>query len=354
LILENSTATAEDIAFRFVSRDGASSKGVLARVSVEPLSEPDRAIRLTSLTPFQALVSADRACYLETPKLYVPGYEAMVDGVATPLARSPDGLVAIPLSRGEHSVSMPYVGSRVLRLSFYGSASAWLVLLGAFGAFAFQRERTMVHATRMLPGIGAVLTRGKSRMPIYARASVGVAVVAAATGLWIRSERSARERLGGAQLQIRLPWPAFGASEPLLTTGLPGAGDFYYITYLDGRHVSIGHDKWNYGGARSGPIAVDYSEIQDVEIGFGSDGLATSAKAHGEVAAGSRPPMPRLFVKWNGVTVISEDASAYPSGASDVTFGVNNIGGSTVLGHFSGEILKMVRVRSGQAQLGGN
>ena len=349
LILENSTAAAEDISLRFVSRDGANAKGVLARVSIEPVSEADRAIRLTSLTPFQALVTAERACYLETPKLYVPGYEAFVDGVATPLARSPDGLVAVPLGKGEHSVRIPYVGSRLLRLSFYASASAWLVLLGAVGAFAFKSERTIVRWAGMVPRIGVALTRGLTWKPIHARAFVGMAVLAAATGLWFRSGLFPRGRFGGAQLEFRLPWPAFGASEPLLTTGRPGAGDFYYITYLDGRHVSIGHDKWGYGGAQSRPITVDYDGIQHVEVGFDPDALAGPSKEHRDAAKG-----PRLFVKWNGVTVLSEDASAYPSRDGDATFGENTIGGSTVRGHFSGEILKVVRVRPGQAPLGGD
>jgi hypothetical protein len=135
-------------------------------------------------------------------------------------------------------------------------------------------------------------------------------------------------------MEIKLPWPAFGKSEPLVTTGRPGAGDFIYVTYVDGRHVSLGHDKWGYGGARSGPIAVDYDWPQEVEIGLsslGPDAMAVSGR-------------PGLFIKWNGVTVFSEDAAAYPARPNEVTFGENMIGGSTTLRHFSGTIVSVARV----------
>ena len=40
--------------------------------------------------------------------------------------------------------------------------------------------------------------------------------------------------------------------------------------YVDGRHVTVGHDKWKFGGAISAPILVDYDQPQNVEIRLSS------------------------------------------------------------------------------------
>lgn len=325
LFLENSTKKPEEISFRFAGPSGAGNGVEFARIQVEPLGAEDRAVRVVSETPFRALVTADRDSYLETPRLFLPGYSASVDGAEAPIARSREGLVAIPLGRGEHDVRLAYPGSRLLRWSYYGSATAWLLLLVAVGAFCLRGEpfpEAWVPAVRRLPLISASL--------------LSAALVVIAIGFLSRPGVFARAGHGAVHMSIRLPWPEFGRTEPLVTSGRTGAGDFIYITYVDGGHVIVGHDKWNFGGARSGPIAVDYDKTQEVEIGMTS--------LYGDAARDAHLSDPRLFVSWNGVQVLSEDVAAYPSAPNEVSVGENAIGGSSALPHFSGEVLSVARV----------
>ncbi len=341
LILENSTDAPETASFRFLGRDGGDA---FARVSVEPLAENERAIRLASLTPFHAFITADRDCYLETPKLFVPGYRAYVDNVPTVFWRSTNGLIIIPLGKGEHEVTLAYVGSRVLRWSYFGAAAAWLAVLSMIGVYASEGARDIEHWVVALGRSLAVSRRRAIRRLFSAPAALVLFVLAVAAALGLEFGRSLPAATGELHMVIKLPRPDFGRSEPLVTTGRPGAGDFIYVTYLDGAHVLVGHDKWNFGGLKSGPIAVDYEGIQNVEIGLGS----LYPEPSGSKEANSTEPelrdlRNRVFVKWNGVLVLSEVAAAYPTSPSEVTVGANTIGGSTTLSHFSGDILSLSR-----------
>jgi hypothetical protein len=326
LIVENTTRVAEEIRFQFIGRGGGGDGDVFARVSIEPLSEADRAIRLESLTPFHALVSAERDGYLETPQLYVPGYSASVDGAPATLARSPNGLVEVPLSAGEHDVSVVYVGSRLLRLSYFGSASAWLALLGIVSSYALGSGGTPAGPLARELQTWALSAWNRK----YGRPALGSLVLAIAAGIWWHGRPAAGGDYGIIHLMIKLPTSGAGRTEPLVTTGHAGAGDFVYLTYLDGGHVAVGHDKWNYGGGKSGPIAVSFAMPQRIEISLGS------------LYPGSGGPK-RVIVKWNGAVVYSEEAAAYPSKPSEVTVGQNAIGGSTTQPRFTGEILDVSR-----------
>jgi hypothetical protein len=330
LMVENSTGDADELSFAFIGRDDAAASDIFARVSAEPLSEGERTIRLDSLTPFHAFVSADRSCYLETPKLFIPGYGAVVDGSPTGIVRSANGLVAVPLAKGEHDVSLAYFGGPLLRWSYAASASAWLALLALVGAYALRVEGLPVPAAARDFSLKIASVRNRTWGKKCAYAVLGIAAAAAATVAWVASGAFSTAPHGSVHLIIKLPLKAAGQSEPLLTTGRTGAGDFIYVTYVDGGHVVVGHDKWSIGGARSAPIAVDFQEPQKVEISMNSLNL----DPHGPG---------RVFVRWNGVLVFSETADAYPSLPSEVTVGENAIGGSTTLPHFSGEILGVSR-----------
>jgi hypothetical protein len=175
-----------------------------------------------------------------------------------------------------------------------------------------------------------------ARRPLLKWALVAAAVLVCGALLWVRIGGPGHPRYGGVRMVLRLPGPLKGQSEPLLTTGHAGAGDFIYVTYVDGRHVIVGHDKWDFGGKRSGPITVDYQEPQTVEIRM--DSLYPSTAAEGEARAGHG-----VSVKWNGVLVLSEASPAYPSKPEEITVGENAIGGSSTLRRFSGQILSVAR-----------
>ena len=123
---------------------------------------------------------------------------------------------------------------------------------------------------------------------------------------------------------LMLPWAKQGTAEPLVTTGRSGAGDIVYLKYLGGGPVAEGHDKWGNGGAISGPIDVDATQPQTVDISMGSLGGG-----------------PGVHVSLNGKEVLSDALGTYPRDpASKTEIGANRIGGSTCQELFTGRILE--------------
>ena len=54
-----------------------------------------------------------------------------------------------------------------------------------------------------------------------------------------------------ARLSVRFPSGHPGVSEPLVSTGIPGAGDLLFVTYVGSDHVQFGHDNM---GAHPSPL----------------------------------------------------------------------------------------------------
>jgi hypothetical protein len=143
---------------------------------------------------------------------------------------------------------------------------------------------------------------------------------------------------GMATLVVTFPLNKTGRQEPLLTSGVTGAGDFIYVIYADEHHVRLGFDHWNGGGVISDPIAVDYHEPHEIWI--------STLPLYPDIAGKSGPPAlgqadlerlrSRVRVALDGTTVISSATSAYPSSPYQVTAGTNQIGGSSADPLFSG------------------
>jgi hypothetical protein len=339
LILGNSTDTAEDAVFSFVAPGG---EVLGARVLAAPIVPDDLVIRVGSWTPFSAAVTADRACFLETPKLFVPGYQALVDHAPEAVIKSANGLVTVAVPRGEHLVQIAYRGSAALRASYYVSMAGWLAVLGFVGVLAFHLEGPLGSWIGLRrPSLDA--DRWLRRGLVGAAALIALALATAVGARWRRTAGLPHE-FGRLQIVLKLPFMKLGQNEPLLATGVNGRGDLIYVTYLDGGHVQVAHDKWNFGGAKSGPIAVDYTRAQTVEIDLGS--------LYPDSAAASSPGIPDkdrrelkggLSVKWNGQTVLAESVDAYPATPAEVQVGKNSIGASTAAKDFSGTILSVSR-----------
>jgi hypothetical protein len=326
LVLENSTAAPEHVSLVFLRRSGNRPGVRFGRVSVEPLAESTRAVRLDSLVPLHVHVSAGAGGYLESPRLFVPGYRAIVDGRPAPVWKSSSGLVAVHLDRGEHDVILAYPGGRLLRWTFFGTAFAWLVAIGAVGNQEFI-NRSIAPAVRAARRnlLGRIRDRGRPGWAAWFPPALGVVALAAFLAWYGPSAPAAP---AGYRLVLRLPFVVPGATEPLLTSGRPGAGDFIYVTYIDGTHLVVGHDKWNFGGARSRPFVVDPERDQTLEVDLG-----------GGTPAGARGPVRPVTVRWNGTLLFTDPLGSYPAKPGEVTVGTNLIGGSTTSSRFSGEIL---------------
>jgi hypothetical protein len=141
-------------------------------------------------------------------------------------------------------------------------------------------------------------------------------------------------------LVVTFPSGKPGRHEPLLTSGVTGAGDLIYVIYEDDHHVRLGFDHWNGNALISDPIAVDYLSPHEIWI--------SSGPLYPDISPNPTPPgltgvdlarlRSRVRVALDGKTVILSASPAYPSLPSQVTVGVNDIGGSTADPAFSGII----------------
>lgn len=84
---------------------------------------------VTGWTPFQARASTAAPSWLETPRMYIDGYRANVNGNPVEVRRSPSGLVMTPIPAGSSKVTIDYPGPWPLRFAFYLSLSAWIGVL---------------------------------------------------------------------------------------------------------------------------------------------------------------------------------------------------------------------------------
>jgi hypothetical protein len=113
-----------------------------ATLRVRPWLPDEQVVRILSLIPAQIEVEADRAEWLESPKFWIPGYRARVDGRPEAIVRSGLGLVAVAVPKGIHRIEITYRGPWLLCTAYAVSLAAWLSVLGAvIGGWVTQRGR---------------------------------------------------------------------------------------------------------------------------------------------------------------------------------------------------------------------
>jgi hypothetical protein len=150
---------------------------------------------------------------------------------------------------------------------------------------------------------------------------------------------TAPKALGPVDLAIRFPIGREGASEPIVTTGRTGAGDFVYARYLSGGRVIFGFDHWGIFGAEGDPVALDYSVTHRLEVRM------ASLFSPRDLTGGKRrmTPANRVEVRLDGRVVLQSQSRCYPTGLEDIRIGANAIGGSTAGPKFTGQILSVRR-----------
>jgi hypothetical protein len=84
---------------------------------------------VTAYVPFQVKVRASGPALLETPRMYLPGYRASVDGSPVGVTRSEDGLVVVPVPPGTHVVTVWLSPPTPLIVSYWLAGAAWAAIL---------------------------------------------------------------------------------------------------------------------------------------------------------------------------------------------------------------------------------
>ncbi len=145
---------------------------------------------------------------------------------------------------------------------------------------------------------------------------------------------------GPVTFTLRLPerFPASGLAEPLLTSGVTGAGDFLNVVYQGDAGIQIGYDRWGYGAFVSEVFPVQAGQELTVHLSAGflfPPDWSPSAGDPASLAALNG----RVVVVVDGRIVLDREAASHLARSDQVTVGVNRIGGSTASERFSGDII---------------
>jgi hypothetical protein len=164
----------------------------------------------------------------------------------------------------------------------------------------------------------------RRRLPAWC---VGVAafVVLAVVGFWNYYPPLA-ERL---QLAVTFDSPRAGGSEPLIVTGKWGTAEFVYVKYLDEQTAVFGYDVWGHGGPTSAPVRIERGKRHTLEVQLPALTLVTGAVDR---------VSDRMWLKFDGATVLETGAGFRMRGPQRLWFGLNPVGGSSCGKEFSGQL----------------
>lgn len=95
-------------------------------------------IKTESMIPLSIRLNAPQSGFLETPRVFIPGYVATVNGVPAPVVPTPERLLSVPVPAGPVTVVVSYVGPAILRASFWVSLAGF-ALLPLLGTWAWHR-----------------------------------------------------------------------------------------------------------------------------------------------------------------------------------------------------------------------
>ena len=131
---------------------------------IEPSNFP---VELEGYLPLSGRVQAGEAVWLETPRRFIPGYVASIDGRPAQVANSPEGSVMIETPAGDHEFRLRYSGTPLLLAAFWASfLTGSLITVSALGWFGIQAVRQI----RSRRPTGSSAARASTPAPGLARA----------------------------------------------------------------------------------------------------------------------------------------------------------------------------------------
>jgi hypothetical protein len=134
----------ETIGFRYIY-DAVPTQPVpanFARLYLQTYTIDRLPVKVSAWMPYRATTTvAVAGAWLETPRMYIPGYAATVNGRKTKVSPSPNGQVAVLLQPGENDVVLRYPGPWILRLSYWIALLTWATVGGILIRRAVLRWR---------------------------------------------------------------------------------------------------------------------------------------------------------------------------------------------------------------------
>jgi hypothetical protein len=133
----------DEVTLRFIPTAPGARAGDFAdfgQFTLAPIDFDHAPVVITSLLPFRATVRSGADGWLETPRMFMPGYTATVDLRPASVSSSPAGLAMVPVPAGLHRVELRYPGPGLLRLSYWAALAAWTGLLVLAGSRLLARR----------------------------------------------------------------------------------------------------------------------------------------------------------------------------------------------------------------------
>ncbi|HEY1793744.1 MAG TPA: hypothetical protein VGG34_12565 [Opitutaceae bacterium] len=306
-----------------------------AEVSLREVDLDRLPVHLSNLIPMRFEVNAPQGgLTVETPRRYIPGYQAIVNGVPCTAIQSPDGNVMVPVPTGRSTIELECIGPHYLVVAFWVSASSWLLFL------LWRLTGSWVPVN--VPIAAASFARFSGRH--WATSAFAVAIVAAAIicAVWYRRRERYLKAVGPLAIDFRLPYGMPGKSQPLLTTGIFGAAAVIYVHMVDERHILFGVDVWG-TLTLTPPIELDYSRIHTLVV---SDS-ALFPTGHPALAHLSKDELAKLrnqmCIELDGQEIFQKSLFAYDTTPAQVLVGTTPFASNTDP-TFYGQILRVRRL----------
>jgi hypothetical protein len=155
-------------------------------------------------------------------------------------------------------------------------------------------------------------------------------------GAMARALTSAPGRAGRLIMLVDFPGPEVATGQPLIVTGVNGAGDLIFVQRVDSWRVRFGLDHWG-GGARYGePVEIRPGYTYRLEIAMDSLWPRDEPRP--------APERGHVRVTLDGREVLSLESSCHPAAPDQVFIGRNPIGGTSCRPQFEGDILYVRRL----------
>jgi hypothetical protein len=94
--------------------------------------DPDQLpVSVKSWMPYRLVVNSPEPAYLETPRLWLGGYRAKINGQTVPVERSPDNLAMFSVPAGSSDITIKFVPPHLLEVFYWLCLTGWTVILPA-------------------------------------------------------------------------------------------------------------------------------------------------------------------------------------------------------------------------------
>ncbi len=140
---------------------GYQQGGIFADFELREIDPGSFPVELHGLVPLSGRVRVRESAWLETPRRFIPGYSATVDGAPVQVAISPQEAVMIKVPSGEHEFRLSYRGSPLLLGAFWTSfLTGCLFFLAVMALLIFRAGRHLRAAVRPAPTVAASTAPG--------------------------------------------------------------------------------------------------------------------------------------------------------------------------------------------------